>query len=65
MLYELENASLMRELSSKGTNTGRRMQIFRRGERLDFEYRQALNDLKWLKAEERLRRPDRMFQASA
>lgn len=65
LLYEMENTSLMKELSSKGTNTGRRIQLYKRGERLDFEYREAQNDLKWLRAEERLRRPDRVLQAAA
>lgn len=56
--FETENDFLMKELSSRGTKVGRRIQIYKRGEQLDFEYRHAINDLRWLQAEERLHRPD-------
>lgn len=58
LLYELEHAALLRELRSSGTSTGRRAEIYRRQPRLGFEYTEAVNDLLWLEAEERLGRPD-------
>ena len=65
LLYELDNAALLRELRSSGTSNGRRAEIYRRQRRLEFEHIEAVNDLGWLEAEERLRRPDRQFQVSA
>jgi hypothetical protein len=65
LLYELERAALLRELRSSGTSNGRRAEIYRRQPRLEFEHIEAVNDLGWLEAEERLRRPDRQFQVSA
>ena len=58
VLYELENSALIKELRSSNTSTGRRAEIYRRRPRLEFEHREAVNDLAWLTAEERLRRPD-------
>jgi hypothetical protein len=62
LLYELENSALMRELRSSNTSTGRRAEIYRRRPRLEFEYTEALNDLAWLTAEDRLQRPDSVEQ---
>jgi len=58
LLYKLEDAALLRELRSSNTSTGRRAEIYRRQPRLEFEYLEAVNDLEWLEAEERLGRPD-------
>jgi len=58
LLYELENSALIRGLRSSNTSTGRRAEIYRRRPRLEFEHTEAVNDLAWLSAEERLRRSD-------
>ena len=58
VLHELENSALIKELSSSNTSTGRRAEIYRRRPRLEFEHREAVNDLAWLTAEDRLQRPD-------
>jgi len=58
LLYELENSALIRELRSSNTSTGRRGEIYRRRPRLEFEHTEAVNDLAWFTAEERLQRPD-------
>ena len=60
LLYKLEDAALLRELRSSNTSTGRRAEIYRRQPRLEFEYLEAVNDLEWLEAEERLGRPIRV-----
>jgi hypothetical protein len=60
--YELENSGLMRELGSSSTSTGRRAEIYRRWPRLEFEHTEALNDLAWVTAEDRLQRPDSVGQ---
>ena len=65
LLYELDNAALLRELRSSGTSNERRAEIYQRQPRLRCEHIEAVNDLGWLEAEERLRRPDRIFQVSA
>jgi hypothetical protein len=62
LLYELENSAVMRELRSSHTSTGRRAEIYRRRPRLEFEHTEALNDLAWLTAEDRLQRPDSVEQ---
>jgi hypothetical protein len=62
LLYELENSALMGELRSSQTSTGRRAEIYRRRPRLEFEHTEALNDLAWLTAEDRLQRPDSVEQ---
>lgn len=59
LLYELEHAALLKELSSGETSTHRRAEIHRRQPHLCAEYMEAVNDLEWLTAEERLRGPDR------
>jgi hypothetical protein len=65
LLYELEHSAAIRELRTTGTSTQRRAEIYRRLPQLKFERAEAVNDLAWFEAEERLRRPDRQFQVSA
>ena len=62
LLYELENSALIRELRSSNTSTGHRAEIYRRRPQLEFEHTEAVNDLAWLSAEERLQRPDPLDQ---
>jgi len=57
LLYELEHSALTRQLRSSKTSTGRRAEIHRRLPHLKFELWEAINDLRWLEAEERLSRP--------
>ena len=57
VLCELEQATLLKELGNAGTSNQRRAEIYRRGPRLKHERIEAVNDLNWLEAEERLRRP--------
>lgn len=64
LLYELEHSALLRELRSMKTSTQRRAEIYRRQPRLRSEHTETVSDLEWLRAEERLRRPDREFQLS-
>ena len=64
LLYELESSALIRELRSAKTSTGRRAEIYRRQPRMICEHREAINDLRWLEAEERLQRPDRESELS-
>jgi hypothetical protein len=65
LLCELERASLQRELGSAATTNDRRAWIRKRMQCQDAQYKESQNDLKWLRAEERLRRPDREFRISA
>jgi hypothetical protein len=62
LLYELEQPALLRELRSSSTSTGRRAEIYRRQPHLKFDHTEAVNDLAWFTAEERLRRPDPLNQ---
>ena len=62
LLYELEHAALIRELRTTGISNQRRTEIHRRMPRLKFERAEAVNDLAWLTAEDRLRRPDPVNQ---
>jgi len=62
VLCELEQAALLKELRSAGTSNRRSAEIYSRGPRLKLEHIEAMNDLKWLEAEERLRRPDQSPQ---
>lgn len=64
LLYELEHSALLRELRSSKTSTGRRAEIYRRQPRMAFGYRQAINDVHWLEAEERLGRPETEYPVS-
>ena len=64
VLYELESSALIRELGTRGTSTQRRAEIYLRRPRLKFELTEALNDLAWLTAEDRLKRPDSINQLS-
>jgi len=64
-LYKLEQTALIRELRMAGAPQRRRIEIHQMGVRLRFELRQAVNDLKWFEAEERLRRPDKAGQVKA
>jgi len=63
-LYEAEHSALLSELRTTGTSNKRRATIYRRRRRLKFELTQAMNDIAWLNAEERLQRPDRFCQLS-
>ena len=65
LLHELEHSALVRELRTTGTSNQRRAEIYRRLPRLKFERAEAKNDLDWLTAEERLHRPDSLFEISA
>jgi len=62
LLYELENSALIRELRTSNTSTGRQGEIYRRRPRLEFEHTEAVNDLAWFTAEDRLQRPDPVDQ---
>jgi hypothetical protein len=62
LLYELEHSALIRELRTTGTSTQRRAEIYRRLPQLKSERYEAVNDLAWLTAEERLQRPDLVDQ---
>ena len=65
VLWELERFTLQNELAWAKTTNNRRAWIRRRMQLQDFEHRAAQNDLSWLQAEERLRRPDRETKISA
>ncbi|WP_162601502.1 hypothetical protein [Occallatibacter savannae] len=65
LLYELEHSALVRELRTAGVSNQRRAEIHRRLPRLKLERTEAKNDFAWLNAEERLQRPERLFQVSA
>jgi len=65
LLYEREHSTLLNELKSMETSTERRGQIYRRQPQLWKEHTEALNDVEWLTAEDRLRRPDRKLQHSS
>jgi len=65
VLCELEQAALLRELRTSGTSNERRAEIYRRAPRLKLELANAVNDLTWLQAEERLGRPDTAAQLVA
>jgi hypothetical protein len=62
LLYELEHSALIRELRTTGTSNQRRAEIYLRLPQLKFERTEAVNDLAWLNAEERLQRPDPVIQ---
>jgi len=62
VLCELEQGALLKELRAAGTSNQRRAEIYHRGPQLKQELIDAVNDLKWLEAEERLRRPDQKPQ---
>jgi hypothetical protein len=62
--HDLERRLLNMELASFETTTERRGWIFRRLSDQELEDLGALKDIEWLKAEERLRRPDRGFRMS-
>jgi hypothetical protein len=62
LLYELEHSALIRQLRTTGTSTQRRAEIYRRLPQLKFQRIEAVNDLAWLTAEERLQRPDPVNQ---
>jgi len=62
LLYELEHSALIRELRTTGTSNQRRAEIYRRLPQLKFERIEAVNDLAWFTAEDRLRRPDPVNQ---
>ena len=62
VLCELEQTALLTELRTSGTSNERRIEIYQRGPRLKQELTEAVNDLKWLEAEERLHRPDQRPQ---
>ena len=62
LLYELENSALIKELRSSNTSTDRRAEIYRRWPRLKVEHMEAVNDLAWFTAEDRLQRPDPIDQ---
>jgi len=47
LIYEIESAALIRELTSANTLAGRRAQIHRRQPRLWFDHKLVLNDLEW------------------
>lgn len=64
LLYEREHSALLRELRSAKLSVQRRVEIYSRHPRLSAEYTEAVNDLNWLTAEERLCRPDRAFHTS-
>ena len=59
-LCESEQTVLVRELRAAATSNQRRAEIYQRGPRLKRELSEAVNDLKWLEAEERVRRSDRV-----
>jgi hypothetical protein len=65
LLYQVEHSALVRELRTTGTTNQRRAEIHRRLPQLKFERTEAKNDVAWLTAEERLRRPERLLQMSA
>jgi len=62
VLYELEQAALLRELRTTSTSNERRAEIYRRRPRLKFEHTEAVNDLAWFSAEERLLRSVKVAQ---
>jgi len=64
LLYELERTALHRELESAKTGNERRAEIHLRQPRMELEHIDALNDLRWLDAEERLGRPDTRWATS-
>jgi len=59
-LCESEQAVLVKELRTAATSNERRAEIYRRGPRLKRELTEAVNDLKWLEAKERLSSSDRV-----
>jgi hypothetical protein len=63
-LYELENRCLSRDLASPLTSNDRRAEIHQRKTALENERRNAICELEWTQAEERLGRPDVFYPMS-